>query len=288
MTNKIKKHIFKKGLPFEFEIIDIELLLTKNKKVATEYHRTNFYHIIWNQSGNATHYIDFKPINTENGTILFVPKDCVQSFDTTNVYKGKIILFTENFFVKNPNDSKFLQSTIVFNDLFEITQINCQQQPNPLTDLFLCIENEYNKPTDKFKQEILRNYLFNFLLLAEREKIKHGYKVIEPSVSLDYILLFKDILEKNYKSHKAVSEYASELNITEKKLYNATIQIFGKSPKEMIDERLLLEIKRLLAHTNTNVKEIAYEMGFDEPSYFIKYFKKHTNQTPVEFRLSLK
>ncbi|WP_459640649.1 helix-turn-helix domain-containing protein [Flavobacterium sp. CGRL2] len=62
--------------------------------------------------------------------------------------------------------------------------------------------------------------------------------------------------------------------------------MLGKTPKEIIDDRVMLEAKRLLAHTNENVKEISYELGFEEPTNFIKYFRKHSNSTPVEFRES--
>jgi AraC family transcriptional regulator, transcriptional activator of pobA len=67
-------------------------------------------------------------------------------------------------------------------------------------------------------------------------------------------------------------------------LNQATTKVLGKSPKEIIDNRILLEAKRLLAHTNENVKEIAYTLGFEEPTNFIKYFKKHSTFTPTEFR----
>ena len=78
--------------------------------------------------------------------------------------------------------------------------------------------------------------------------------------------------------------YCEKLFVTEKRLNKATTQILGKTPKQMIDERLLLEAKRLLVHETHTIKEIAYELGFDEPTNFIKYFRKHTQKSPTEFR----
>ena len=60
--------------------------------------------------------------------------------------------------------------------------------------------------------------------------------------------------------------------------------MFGKSPKEMIDDRVVLEAKRLLLYSDSSVKEISHELGFDEPTNFIKYFRKHVAQTPNTFR----
>jgi AraC-like DNA-binding protein len=85
---------------------------------------------------------------------------------------------------------------------------------------------------------------------------------------------------------KLVSGYALEMNVSEKRLTNATTKTIGKSPKTIIDERVMLEAKRLLIHTNLSMKEIGYDLGFEDPTYFIKYFRKHTNKTPIEFRES--
>ena len=97
-------------------------------------------------------------------------------------------------------------------------------------------------------------------------------------------MLFKDLLETGYKNQKQVNYYAKEIIITEKRLNQATTKVLGKTPKEIIDYRIMLEAKRILAHTTESVKEIGYDLGFDEPTNFIKYFKKHSKFTPTEFR----
>ncbi|MFT5253801.1 MAG: AraC family transcriptional activator of pobA, partial [Flavobacteriales bacterium] len=104
------------------------------------------------------------------------------------------------------------------------------------------------------------------------------------SIELDYVLLFKDILEKKYKSQKQVHYYAKEIIVSAKRLNLATSKVLGKSPKGIIDYRVMLEAKRLMAHTNESVKEIAFNLGFEEPTNFIKFFKKHALTTPIEFR----
>ncbi|MEN9701160.1 MAG: hypothetical protein RIR55_475, partial [Bacteroidota bacterium] len=72
--------------------------------------------------------------------------------------------------------------------------------------------------------------------------------------------------------------------VSEKKLNKSTLKVLGKSPKVLIDERVVLEAKRLLAHTTSSIKEIGFELGFDEPTNFIKYFRKHVASTPIDFR----
>jgi AraC family transcriptional activator of pobA len=72
-----------------------------------------------------------------------------------------------------------------------------------------------------------------------------------------------------------------KLKITSKTLYNATTQLLGKAPKQLIDDRILLESKRLLIHTNATIKEIGFELGFIEPTNFIKFFRKYERMTPT-------
>ena len=126
----------------------------------------------------------------------------------------------------------------------------------------------------------------NFLLLAEREKRRRGFTELKKGADLDYTLLFRDLLESNYSKLKSVNDYSAIICISEKRLGQATAKILGKTPKEIINDRILLEAKRLLVYTNLSIKEIGQELGFDDPAYFIRYFRKSTETTPVEFRES--
>ena len=133
---------------------------------------------------------------------------------------------------------------------------------------------------------LLKNLVQHFLLRAEREKRKSGYEDIKKGPDLDYILLFRDLLEQYFTQSKNVSYYAERLHISEKRLGQATRNILGKTPKVLIDERVLLEAKRRLVHEHQSIKELGYSLGFEEPTNFVKFFKKHTLLTPLEFRES--
>jgi len=283
LNTEIKKYGFKDGLPLEFEIIDLQDLIKKSKAIISAPHRNNFYHILWIQHGTATHSVDFNPIKITANSVFFVPKDCVHAFDTESDYSGKVLLFTDDFFCKNQNDHQFLQCNILYNDIYGITRIQLNP-PCELSGILRDMETEFSMPSDTAQHDILRNLLHNFLLIAERVNYKQGFKRLNASADLDYLILFKDLIEKNFKTEKLVSKYISDLNITENRLNKATTLILDKTPKQLINERVLLEAKRLLAHDHTSIKEIAYELGFNEPTNFIKYFRKHTQNTPSEFR----
>lgn len=284
MNKDIQKYDFKQGLPQEFEILNMVELYKDFSEELTTPHRAEFYQILWFKKGKSTHFVDFNPIKTTPNTVLFINKNSVQQFDSKFDLDGEIILFTDNFFCKDETDIKFLKSTILFNDLFAISTVIIPNVSSLFTNFFELIETELKNTKDQYQSDILRNNLKNLLLLSERERRKQDFTEIKKGADLDYVLLFKDLLENQFQQEKLVVNYVNQMHITKKRLNQATSKILGKTPKQLIDARILLEAKRLLAHTTETVKEISYILGFDEPTNFIKYFRKHYNATPLEFR----
>lgn len=284
MKEKIQKYDFKEGLPQEFEILDFDLLFNEFPDEITKPHRAEFYQILWFQKGSPTHLVDFNPIKIKPNSLLFVNKNSVQLFDNDTNFSGKMILFTDSFFCKTQMDTKFLRSSILFNDLLSVTQISISKSNSTFASIFLQLETELKNLKDNYQSDILRNDLRNLLLHSERERRNQNFIELKKDDDFDYALIYKDLLDKNFISHKKVSFYSQKMHLTSKRLNQATSKIFGKTPKKIIDDRVLLESKRILAHTNESIKEIAFSLGFEEPTNFIKYFKKHTDKTPVEFR----
>ena len=284
MSTTIQKYNFKKGLPQEFEIIDFNFLNSQFSEKIIQPHRAEFYQIIWFQEGETKHMVDFNPIQTEPNTILFVGKDSVQRFDDISGLNGKVILFTDNFFCKTEADTTFLKRTILFNDLRSVSKVNVSDSVSIFANILSQMELELENSKDNFQSDILHNQLQNLLLHSERGRRKQGFVAIKPDADLDYALLLKDLLDTNFIAHKKVSFYCEQMFLTSKRLNQVTTKIFGKTPKEIIDDRVLLASKRLLVHTGKSIKEIAFSIGFEEATNFVKYFKRHTNKTPVEFR----
>ncbi len=284
MKETIKKYKFKDGLQLEFEILDLAQTFQSKKEMMTVPHRAQFYHIVWIEKGEGTHIVDFKSICLEDQTLVFIPSNSVNIFDKAGVYEGKAIVFTDSFFCKNKQDIQFLHSSMLFSDMYPIAKLKLHPQASELKVFFNAMETEFQREPDSGQYSILHNMLHIFLLQAEREMRKQGFEDLKPCVHLDNLLLFKDLLEQNFRKEKAVKNYASELNLSEKQLHKVCTSLLDKTPKQIIDERIILEAKRLLSHSNQSIKEVAYELGYDEPTNFIKYFRRHTNSTPSDFR----
>lgn len=286
MQKDINNFTFKSGLNIEFEIISVKDLYKENREMITTPHRTTFYHIIWFKDYPTTHLVDFNPVHISKNALLFLNKDIVHQFNPQTENDGFAILFTDAFFSRSEIDTKFLKETPLFNDLLTVTTFILDQYP-VFDQLFQFIHEEYHLHNDKYRPNIIRNYLHNFLLYAERVRKVGNFPVVNAGADLDYLLLYKDLIDISYKTHKLVRFYADKISVTDKRLNQATSRILGKTPKQVIDDRVVLEAKRLLAHTSASIKEIGYSLGFEEPTNFIKYFKKHNQVTPVEFRESL-
>ncbi len=285
MNNVIKKYKFKDSSDLQVEVIDLEKLTIQKKNYIINPHRTNFYHIFLFDYCQPIHFVDFKPIQVKPYSLLFIDKDRVHQFDQLLSYNGNLLIFTEDFFCRTESDTKFLKSSILFNDIdyqpfIALNKTNFQKY----SAICESITEEMMLPNDDLQPLLLKNLLQNFLIHAEREKRKQGYNERPKGADLDYTLLFRDFLEQNFMKFKTVSEYANLICISEKRLGQATAKIVGKSPKEIINDRLLLEAKRLLVHTNLTIKEIGQELGFEDPAYFARYFKKNSKNTPVKFR----
>jgi AraC family transcriptional activator of pobA len=279
LIKSITTYDIKNELSFEFEIIDIAETFKHYKDLLIAPHRAEFYHVFWFKSGEPTHMLDFFPVKIKPNSFLFINKNTVRVFDSKRKYTGKAILFTDFFFYKDETDIKFLRKFVLLNDLF--TQIKWTKE---MEDLFCMSEEEFQKSKDQFQADIIRNHLQTLLLIAMREGSKKISTEVKKGVDLDYTLNFKELLESQFKETKQVSSYAKQLKVNKTRLKQATSKIVGKSPKELIDERTILEVKRLLAHSSESIKEIGYKVGCGESTNFIKYFRKHTGQTPLEFR----
>lgn len=285
MTSSIRKVSFKPGLPVEVEVIPLATTIENFRDTITAPHRAAFYNVFWIQKGSAEYSVDFKPIRLKTNSMIFMNKDRVKALDRKNKHDGKILLFTDEFFARYGTDVKYLHSSILFNDLLGVAVIDVNGN-NEIQEIFRLLEMELKKVNDDYHSGIVHGLLRSFLMLCERERKKKGFNEPAKGPDLDYTVLFRDLLETQFKTVKTVSNYASQINVSEKRLTAATSKTLDKSPKIIIDERVMLEAKRLLVHTNLSIKEVGYDLGFEDPTYFIKYFKKHTNKTPIEFRES--
>jgi len=277
----------------QFEILSLRDLGISHKEDLAKPHIHSFYQIIWFKSGHGKHYIDFNEYQVSENTIFFIAKNQVHAFDRWAEYEGLVINFSEDFLVQGKNEVDVVLKCSMFNYAYQ-TPSCCVGSGNEykLDEYIVQMQTEL-KEYNKYGQiELLRSYLKSFLIQIQRQKNELGEFNSCPSPVVgeekrNHFTRFVGLVEQYYSQGYPVSVYAEMLCVSLRTLSNLTLQLVRKRPSQMLHERVVLEAKRLLLYSDLNVNEIANRIGFEDPSYFSKYFKKYTNQSPLSFRKSL-
>lgn len=288
---KIEQYHLHKDQPekLQFEIYSLNEYLTKNKGHTEKPHIHSFYQIIWFTQGKGIHFVDFNGFEASPNKMFFISKNQIHYFDNNTRYEGVIIHFNESFLVDNENDMDIFLKYTLFNDfesepVFTIPPAAIEN----FTLLLSYLKNEIASPNNFAHKDFLKHLLKLFLISIQRLGKRNNYK--SPAFNAQNhltLLKFKQALETNFKKIHTVKEYAHILNISSKTLTNRTTEIAIKTPLELINERIILEAKRLLSHSSLNINEIGFQLGYDDPSYFVKFFKKQTKRSPSDFRKAI-
>ncbi len=272
---KIPKYEFQNPLKIEFELTSLTDIYKKSKQKLHIPHRQDFYGLFYFTNSIGKHYVDFKEYNINKGDVFLISNEQVHYFQDIKNADGKVILFTASFF---DND-------ILLYNIFEkaeqkpVLSLNTTQR-SYWDNLIHQIEFVYSSERI-LKTEILKNYLS--ILLFEIHQYQHE-EPITNNIDYQRFVTFKKDLKKHCREHKKVRFYAEKQNISPKTLNLAVRKIVDNSAKEYISNFILLSAKRLLINSNLTTAEIAYELGFKEPTNFTKFFKKKEMTSPLMFR----
>jgi AraC family transcriptional activator of pobA len=275
---------FRPKLALELELISLRRLLASKAPALRVPVRATFYQVVWVQRGQARHTVDLQRVTLEAGSLLFVGPGRVHTFDLTADYEGQVLLFTDAFFARSAAAAQFLHTTSLFQQLLDVPLVLVDRPDSPLPALWAQLATELRQAPDAYQPVVLQQLVHTFLLLAERAQRQQGQQLLDRSPSLAYTVQFRALVEQQFQVARSVRGYAAQLHLSAKRLAQATTHVLGKLPKQVIDERVTLEAKRLLTHTPASIKEIGFALGFGEPTNFIKYFRRQTGLTPHEFR----
>jgi len=289
MEKEIPQIFYNEAQSLPIEVINFDELSTKLNQSRNHnpfvVHKIDFFLILIVTKGSYTHYVDFQSYDMIEGSAIFVAKNQVHHFtEELQDANGFVIIFNSLFTEKY----HFLMDSYKFNRLFnyhiETPIIHQKEMPqDSFIDITTKLYGEFILNNNFAKPEMLSALLHVLLLKAERAKeIKCVGQVKRQW--LETFSEFKNMLEKEYVKTRNSRVYASKLFVSYKLLNDIVKALTGKTVKAFIDEFVTIEIKRYLVSSALTVKEISYETGFEEPSNMVKFFKKHTNTTPLRFR----
>jgi len=271
----------------KFDIVSLEPLLNRTNldHNPCEIHLVEFYIIIFIEGGKGFHTVDFTDYPCQSGSILTIRKDQLHKFVKTNL-KGTLLLFTDEFLEHYLEKLEAIKTLQLFNELLGNPII--QLEGNEIAEIAASIQRihqEYFTYNDLYSLEIIRSELH--ILITKLYRIKANKKqVIQKKQYLNEFVELQNLIEQNAHKTIKVKDYAQMMHVSTKTLNNISKSIINKTAKEFIDEICIKQIKRLLINTSNTVKEIAFDTGFEETTNFYKYFKRHTQTTPEQFRAS--
>lgn len=290
MKNKqIEKYHYQKDKPTkrQFDIYDLAEYYQNNSEHSSQPHTHSFYQIILFTSNKGKHFIDFNGYKIKEKRLFFIAKNQVHYFQNRPDYSGYLIHFNESFILSNETDINFFLTYNIFNNNEEPFFQIPNELENQVINFFTQIIAEANNLNEFGNKPILSYLLKSMLLLVEREKRK-SIKTKNIKIKQNNTFLkFRNLLENNFEKNWSVTEFADNLSISSKTLNSITKSETGKTVSKVISDRIILESKRRLTHSNAYINQIAYDLGFKDPYYFIRYFKKHVKCSPSDFRKSI-
>lgn len=289
MTESLPRISFKSSTSLAIEVMTLSETYAKLSLIEDHNpfnaHKIQFYFIVVVSKGAYSHYVDFRLYDLKEGSVLFIAKNQVHHFtESMKNAEGFCVALNGQFFEQNYFSSKNINLNRLYNYHLESPVIHKEDMGN---DNFVGVTQklhyEYCFPNDFLKHDMLHALLQVLLLKAERAKQTKSISTVKTDWLVKFSA-FKNLLQKDYIITRSSRKYASKLFISYKLLNDIVKNLTGKTVKTFIDDFVTIEIKRYLISSSLSIKEISYTTGFEEPANMIKFFKKNTQKTPLQFR----
>ncbi|GAA4844009.1 AraC family transcriptional regulator [Algivirga pacifica] len=268
-----------KKASYQVEVFDA------NRHFKVQYpHRHDFFEVLFLTQGTGNHIIDDKVYAITPPCIFFLSPGQAHKLELSKDIKGYIFLFTSEFYLLHKtNKNKLLELPFFFNVQHENAPLLISS-PNDLSFIQMLFEKgceQIKQGTDEIE---IMNSLLDLLLNYCNHIYPREMKEIASSKGQLLVRKFRQLIEEMYHTNAGIQQYADALNITPNHLTQTVRQVTGRTSSDLIKDKMLLEIKRLLIHTDLTATEIAHQLNYSDQSYFTKFFKKATGVTPTEFR----
>lgn len=264
---------------------DLSLHLKKNALIVHKPHSHNFYLCVFFTQGEGSHEIDFNTYKVSKGSVFFLRPGQTHSWSFTDQPKGYIFFHTQDFYEFYFLNKKLSQFPFYYSYKNPPNlQLDTEQQTT-IAKRFLEINMEYNTEKNTYKKQKLATLInLVYIDLSRIYTTKTSSKQILSSSYVLALRILEQTIETFYRKEKFANFYAEKLNITSKHLNRITKSTVNKTTTELITERVLLEAKRLIVHSNNPLSITAETLGYNDYAHFSKLFKLKVGVTPLEFK----
>ena len=245
--------------------------------------RIKRYLFLWCSQGSISIMVDDKLLTLNQNQVLTITSGQYHCFQSIQEGKGYVLSFTLDYICKTDKDIEliFQNSLFCHFDYNEIIDIN---NPDEISSQLHKIEQEYQEKPFQYLESI-HSRIELLLFEVNRSKIENGGEVWKPD---SLFLQFLEFVRNNFESNLSLKEIAHRLNTTELKLTELAKLHAGKTAQNVIYGLIISEAKRKLQYEEKSIKEISFDLGFNDPYYFSKFFKNHTEASPSEYLKGLR
>lgn len=246
-------------------------------------HRHVFYELCHVVEGVGTHIIDFQAYPLRPNTLYFISPGQVHFWETEAPVRGRLLLFDEEFLLARSNQTSILRELSFFQRLSDRPELRLPADAvDPVNELFDALDREYHSREYGYGS-VLAAYLHVLLVRCQRLRGRpEDNEVTDRAHTL--VRDFNRLIAQHATTEQSIRAYSDRLGVSAGHLADTVKQVTGVTPGELLRGALLLEAKRLLAQTELTVAQVAHEVGFDDPSYFGRFFRRRARISPGEFR----
>lgn len=252
----------------------------KNHDFTNSPHKHDFYFLVLITKGTGVHEIDFKKYPVKTGSLFLLKPGQMHNWKLSADCDGYIFFHSRDFYDTGFTSEHLQDFPFYVSQHSSPTLVLKGKSFLIVKDLLNQIHEEYQK-SERFKFQKLRalvNLIYieiSRLYSVSFENSKENYQ--------DKLKKFEALIDLHFREHKTANDYADWMNISEKHLNRISKTCLDKTSTDLISDRMVLEAKRLLLQSKWSVTQIANELGFADNSYFNRFFKKRTGETPLGF-----
>ena len=240
-------------------------------------HRHDYHELIWTRAGEGRHLIDGEPSPVTAGTVTVIGRGQVHVFERARGLTGAVVRFTDELLQTSP--SWLLGGRAAHTVAVPPSDV---ERLEATIDILAA---ESRRPPDPCSAGLQRHFLSGLLLWIERWYDAARTQQREAGdAELQLYRRFAQLLERDFARHHDAAHYADALGVPPSALSRALAQATGRTTKELVTDRVMLEAARLLRYTPLSVGEIAFRAGFGDQLYFSRAFKRHYGVAPSAYR----
>ncbi|HVV03985.1 MAG TPA: AraC family transcriptional regulator [Puia sp.] len=266
-----------------FSIRDIETLLS-GRDMIQELHRHSFFYVLVLQKGRGEHYIDFVSYTIGDYTIFFMRPGQVHQLVLKKGSKGFLMGFTDDFYAPFQPASRQVLRKVSHKSF-------CSLDAKRFKKLLSILEGIFKEHASKQERylEVIRSSLDIFFIeLLRQSRDPRDLSIGSGEYQQERLEELQELIALHIAEHKEVGYYAEQMHQTHYQLNAITKATLGKTCSAVINDYIILEARRRLLATSSQINQVAWELGYEDVSYFIRFFKKHTGHTPESYRRNFK